>query len=375
VAPCAHSLRLYECELVMKIFPRFCSPRSTALCATLCLVATLATASDRAQRATPVIPLGQATPMNEQRGHSIGKAPSATMVQLGGTVSAIDDEARGVVAGEVITIRGQGFGGSGGTVMLRVQSNAPDARAQLAVQVSHWQDNYISGTIARSSGLGDGLATLVINSSSGAVANNRAGGRLEYPFKASRAEQTLAMNGLGDALKQHYAAPQPQILAQGSGLINAHAVSRRLQAGVLSCGQAAPADKYQLRLSAGFAVIAVNATDLNAGKRHGLSPPGACDVRSSISSQPFSRLSGDGSFVLSPGWDVIDRHGSKGKISGCGSRYFGVTKTPLGFDWDNTGGDRCAANSEYKIESIRVRGPAGVNPLFGTANGVGGALR
>ncbi len=303
------------------------------------------------------------------------KAMTVAPNVLGNAISGLGDGSRGIVAGESLTIRGRGFGAGAGRVEIFVQTSS-NSNAQLPFRVSQWSDNEIHGSVGASMGLNDGKAAITIypagrgvseainSSQSGIGGATHQGWR--FRFTASRAEQTLAMNGLGSALTSNYPNPTPQLIPQGSGLIKGLAVARRYQAALLGCTEAPPSDRYKVALASGFELIRVAATDLNANKRHGLGKPEDCDVRGTVPSANFLRVGADGSFVVSPGWDTVNRYGPRSKASSCNSsRFIGISKTPLGFDWDNMPTDRCAANSEYAIDHLIVRGPAGVNPLTG----------
>lgn len=347
--------------------------------------ATHVNAATMAAPKNPALPTHTATPMKPPA--TINKPPFANDGQkattvapglLGSAITGLGDDARGIVAGESLVIQGRGFGASAGRVDIAVQTSS-SAQQELSFRVSQWSDSEIRGRVGASSGIGDGKASIVIypsgrsvadaisSSQSGIAGATRNGWR--FRFVATRAEQTLAFNGLGASLTHSYAQPTPQLLEHGTGLMRGHAVSRRMQAAALGCAVPPPVDKYRVALANGFELIRVAANDLNAQVRHGLAKPESCDVRGTVPSANFLRVATDGSFVVSPGWDTINRFGAKSRIDGCdSSRYIGVTKTPLGFDWDDTRGfDRCAANSEYVIDHLVVRGPAGVNPLTGVA--------
>jgi hypothetical protein len=331
---------------------------------------------------SPAFPVQPTTPMKPPAAPPVAPpirdAAKATLVApgvLGNAITGLGDGSRGIVAGESLTIRGRGFGAGAGRVEIFVQTPS-NSNAQLPFRVSQWSDTELHGSVGASMGLNDGKAAITIfpagrsvseainSSQSGVGGATHQGWR--FRFTASRAEQTLAMNGLGSALTSSYPNPTPQLIPQGTGLVKGLAVARRYQAAPLGCNEAPPTDRYKVALASGFELVRVAATDLNANKRHGLAKPEACDVRSSVPSANFLRVGADGSFVISPGWDTINRYGSRSKIDGCdSSRFIGVTKTPLGFDWDNTGTDRCAANSEYVIDHLVARGPAGVNALTG----------
>lgn len=331
---------------------------------------------------SPAFPVQPTTPMKPPAAPPVAPpirdAAKATLVApgvLGSAITGLGDGSRGIVAGESLTIRGRGFGAGAGRVEIFVQTPS-NSNAQLPFRVSQWSDTEIHGSVGASMGLNDGKAAITIfpagrsvseainSSQSGVGGATHQGWR--FRFTASRAEQTLAMNGLGSALTSSYPNPTPQLIPQGTGLVKGLAVARRYQAALLGCTEAPPSDRYKVALASGFELVRVAATDLNANKRHGLGKPEDCDVRGSVPSANFLRVGADGSFVVSPGWDTINRYGPRSKASSCdSSRFIGVSKTPLGFDWDTMPTDRCAANSEYMIDHLVARGPAGVNALTG----------
>jgi hypothetical protein len=302
------------------------------------------------------------------------KAMTVAPNLLGNAISGLGDGSRGIVAGESLTIRGRGFGAGAGRVEIFVQTSS-NSNTQLPFRVSQWSDTEISGSVGASMGLNDGKAAITIypagRSASEAINSSQSGvggathQGWRFRFTASRAEQTLAMNGLGSALTSSYPNPAPQLIPHGSGLIKGLAVARRYQAAPLGCTEAPPSDRYKVALASGFELVRVAAKDLNADKRYGLTPPEVCDVRSSMQAPQFLRTAPDGAFVVSPGWDVVNRYGPKSKVDCNMGKYMEDYKSPLGFSWQDIGRDRCAANSEHVIEHLIVRGPAGVNPLTG----------
>jgi hypothetical protein len=291
-------------------------------------------------------------------------------------ITGLGDGGRGVVAGESLTIRGRGFGASAGRVEISVQTGA-SSNSQLPFRVTKWSDTEISGNVGASLGLGDGKASITIFPAGRSVADAITSSQSSVPgathngwrfrFTATRAEQTLAINGLGSALTSSYPNPAAQLIPHGSGLLKGLAVARRYQAAPLGCTEAPPSDRYKLALANGFELVRVAAKDLNADKRYGLAAPDVCDVRSSMQAPQFLRTASDGSFVVSPGWDVVNRYGPKSKVDCDMGKYMEDYKSPLGFSWQDIGRDRCAANSEYVIDHLIVRGPAGVSPLTGGA--------
>ncbi len=306
--------------------------------------------------------------------HDAAKATAVAPNILGSAISGLGDGARGIVAGESLTIRGRGFGAGTGRVEIYVQTSS-NSNTQLPYRVSQWSDTEISGSVGASLGLGDGKAAITIypagRSVSEAISSSQAGvggathNSWRFRFSASRAEQTLAINGLGSALTSSYPNPAPQLIPHGNGLLKGLAVARRYQAAPLGCTEAPPNDRYKVALANGFELVRVAAKDLNADKRYGLTPPEVCDVRSSMQAPQFLRTATDGAFVVSPGWDVVNRYGPKSKVDCDMGKYMGAYKSPLGFSWQDIGRDRCAANSEYVIDHLVVRGPAGLNPLTG----------
>lgn len=308
--------------------------------------------------------------------HDAAKATTVAPNILGNAISGLGDGVRGIVAGEMLTIRGRGFGAGAGRVEIYVQTSS-NSNAQLPFRVTQWSDTEISGNVGASMGLNDGKAAITIypagRSASESISSSQSGvgsathQGWRFRFTATRAEQTLAMNGLGSALTSNYSNPAPQLIPQGSGLIKGVAVARRYQAAPLGCSEAPPSDRYKVALASGFELVRVAAKDLNADKRYGLTPPEVCDVRSSMHAPQFLSTAADGSFVVSPGWDVVTRYGPKSKVDCDTSKYMGAYKSPLGFSWQEIPRDRCAANSEYVIDHLIVRGPAGVNPLTGGA--------
>jgi hypothetical protein len=357
--------------------------QKTWVIAAIVVAANQANAIDSSQRATSVAPIGKAaTPMIQRNDNVTMKAPTATLAIGAAAITGIDNAARGVAAGETIIVRGRGFGGTPGSAKVLIKSGHNDARSELAIRISHWQDDYVSGTVASSHGIKDGRAALTLSPPAGASINtaqvgggaaSKMNGGYDYKFVASRANVSLNPSGLGNALSASYAAPTPHLIIGGSSgkLVNDAAVARRLQAGVLACNEATAHDRFKVKLSEGFDLINVKLRDLNASKRYGLAAPEACDIRSTIPATDPLRWGADGSIVVGATWDTVNRYGSRSQIRGCdSSRYLGVTKTPLGFDWDNTATDRCAANAEYIIDQITVRGPAGVDPLSGASNAV-----
>jgi hypothetical protein len=332
---------------------------------------------------SPGLPMAPVTPMKPptaqlQKQHL--NVPQISSIQL------LNQSA--VVAGDTLTLRVYGMTPERGSVMIKVKSKLPEARADLALNISLWDvsNNVIRGTVAQSRGLGDGHAMIIVNLPNGNVVQSglistnmaRIGGAKDsdMPFVASRAEQTIpASAAQPDHLSANLAEPAAREIKQGGQLLNGIAYSRIRSEGDpsgLGCRLATPQDRFKLKLAVGFELSRVNGRDLNAGKRYGLTEIGVCDIRSTVPAATFVQAARDGSFVINSTWDVVNRLGAKataksGRDCG-GSRYHGVTKTPLGFDWDNTGADRCAVNAEYVIDAFVVRGPAGVNPLLGSAN-------
>jgi hypothetical protein len=366
------------------------SLRHTILLATaaavVACVAHRAFAADPPQRATAVTTLNKpATSMMPRNEPMAVKPPTATFAgaqAASAPIASIDNAARGVIAGETIIIRGRGFGGTPGSAKVLIKSGPNESRSELAIRISHWQDDYVSGVVSPSHGLKDGRAALALSPVSGnaiSTANVAGGiatkmnGGYDYKFVASRASLSLNPSGLGNALVATYAAPSPHgVIGSSTGkLVNDAAVARRMQAGRYGCVLPTARDRFKVQLSDGFDLINVKLRDLNASKRYALAPPDACDLRSTIPATDPLRWSADGSIVVGATWEIVEREGPKGKVSGCdGSRFLGVTKTPLGFEWDNIGTDRCAANAEYIIDQITVRGPAGIDPLSGATSAV-----
>lgn len=330
---------------------------------------------------SPAFPVQPTTPMKPPAAPPVAppirdaaKAVAVAPNVLGSAISGLGDGARGIVAGEALTIRGRGFGAGAGRVEIFVQTSS-NSNAQLPFRVSQWSDTEIHGSVGASMGLNDGKAAITIfpagRSASEAINSSQSGiggathQGWRFRFTASRAEQTLAMNGLGSALTSSYPNPAPQLIPQGSGLVKGLAVARRYQAAPLGCNEAPPSDRYKVALASGFELVRVAATDLNADKRYGLTPPEVCDVRASMQSPQFVRTAPDGSFVVSPGWDVVNRYGPRSKVNCDQGAYMAAYKSPLGFSWQDIPRDRCAANSEYVIDHLVARGPAGVNALTG----------
>ncbi len=312
------------------------------------------------------------------------KATHVAPSLLGNAITGLGDTARGIVAGESLVIQGRGFGASSGRVEIAVQTSASSSQ-DLSFRVSQWSDTEIRGSVAASLGYGDGKASITIypagksaaeHISSGHVGNNATRSPWRFKFTATRVDQTIPFKAIGDALNSSYPWPEPKLLTHGKGLLNGLAVARSIRAGPFSCSSNFPTDKYKIRLSNGFELVSVAARDLNANVRHPYYPPEACEVRSVYPSSQFLRTAVDGSFHISPSWDHIQRNYSKtNKHCDQSGYYVSVTKSPLGFEWDHDAGERCAANAEYVIESIVVRGPAGVNPFFGTSAVAGGTIK
>jgi hypothetical protein len=303
-------------------------------------------------------------------------------------ISGLGDDSRGIVAGESLTIRGHGFGEASGRVEIAVQLSAAESKA-LSFQVMRWSDKEIQGRVGTSFGFGDGKAAITLYPSGKSVADAISSGQgpgattrtpWRYRFTATRVEQTISAASVNpQVLTSNYASPAPQLLTQGNKLLNGWAVSRSQHWGHPVAGPcnypAAPSDKFKLKLASGFELIEVKVRDLNASKRYGLTAIGKCDVRTTIPANPAVQSARDGSFVIQSTWDAIQRLGEKNTEKAgekCdGSRYVGVTKSPLGFDWDDFGTDRCGVNAEYAVDAFVLRGPAGLNPFFGTPDSGG----
>jgi hypothetical protein len=321
-------------------------------------------------------------------------AQKATLVSpsvLGNAITGLGDNARGIVASESLVIQGRGFGASPGRVEISVQTSA-SSQQELSFRVAQWSDTEIRGSVGASSGIGDGKAAMTIypagksvteHISSGHAGNHATRNPWRFNFTATRVEQTFpASAAQPNHLIVNLAEPAAREVKQGAQLLNGIAYSRIRAEGDtsgLGCRLATPQDRFQLKLAVGFELKRVNGRDLNAQKRYGLSSVGACDIRSTIPAGAFSSTARDGSFDIRSTWEVVNRLGRRGAEktgTDCGSsRFLSVTKTPLGFEWDNIGTDRCAANAEYVIDSFTVSGPAGVNPFLGTPSATGGAIK
>ncbi len=334
---------------------------------------------------SPALPQAPTAPIKSPPFGDVQRATLNAPGVQGSAITGLADPARGIVAGQSLVIQGRGFGAAPGRVEIAVQNSAGPEQA-LSFRPTQWSDTEIRGAVAASSGFGDGKASITIypagksvaeHISSGHAGNNATRNPWRFNFTATRTEQTIEWNSLGEALTSSYAWPEPNLLKHGNGLLHGHAVARRVQAARYGCPTAPPVDKFRIRLGAGFELARVVAVDLNGNLRRGLAAPNDCDVRSVVPSAQFLRSATDGGFVVSPSWDHINRAGPQSKQAGCDGSggYIGVTKTPLGFDWDNTARDRCAANAEYVLERVVVRGPAGVNPFFGTPTGVTGVIK
>lgn len=321
-------------------------------------------------------------------------AQKATLVApslRGNAITGLGDTSRGIVASESLVIQGRGFGASSGRVDIGVQTSA-SSQQELTFRVSQWSDTEIRGSVGASLGYGDGKAAITIYPAGKSVAEHISSGHVghgatrnawRFKFTATRVEQTIpASAAQPNHLIVNLAEPAAREVKQGAQLLNGIAYSRIRSEGDpsgLGCRMATPQDRFMLKLAAGFELKRVNGRDLNAGKGYGLSNLDSCDLRTTTPAGGFVDAARDGSFTVRSTWDVVNRLGKKAtEKSGtdCGSsRYIGVTKTPLGFDWDNTGTDRCAVNAEYIIESFTVNGPAGLNPFFGTPSAAVGTIK
>jgi hypothetical protein len=343
---------------------------------------------------SPALPTQPAVPMKPPTAQLQG--PRANVAQQS-SIQMLNQSA--IVAGETLTLRVYGMTPERGSAVIKVRSDTPngtDARGELALAITQWDaaNNLVRGTVAPSRGLGDGHAKIIITLPSGGViasglqaiggAQRTTVGNADMPFIASRAEQTIAASAAQpNYLLANLPEPAAREVKQGTQLLNAIAYSRIYSVGDptgLGCRMTTPQDRFKLKLAAGFDLVRVNGRDLNAGKRYGLTDIGVCDIRSAVPAASFVQSARDGSFVVNSTWDVVNRLGAtataKSGTDCGGSRYLGVTKTPLGFDWDNTRGtDRCAANAEYVIDAFVVRGPAGVNPFFGTSDSAGATIK
>jgi hypothetical protein len=317
----------------------------------------------------------------------INDVQKATLVApsvLGNAITGLGDTARGIVAGESLVIQGRGFGASAGRVDIAVQTSA-SSQQDLSFRVSHWSDTEIRGSVGASLGYGDSKAAITIYPAGKSVSDHISSGHAgqgatrnpwRFNFMATRADQTIpASSAQSGHLLANLSEPAAREIKQSGQLLNGIAYSRIHSAADptgLGCRMATPQDRFKLKLATGFELKSVSGRDLNASKRYGLTDIGKCDIRSTVPAPSFVQATRDGSFTVGSTWDVVNRLGAKAtKKSGANcseSRYLGVTKTPLGFDWDNTGTDRCAANAEYVIDAFVVRGPAGANPLLGSAN-------
>ncbi len=301
------------------------------------------------------------------------------------TISGLGDDSRGIVAGESLLIRGQGFGETSGRVEIAVQLSAAEQKT-LSFQVTRWSDKEIQGRVGASLGFGDGKAAITLYPGGRSVADAISSGQgvgattrtpWRYRFTATRVNVTLpASVGNAQVMTSNYASPAPRLLTQGNLLLNGWAVTRSQHWGhpvASACNYPTPpSDKFKLKLASGFELVEVKMRDLNAGKRYGLTPIGKCDIRTTVPANPAVQSARDGSFVIQSTWDAVQRLGVKNTEKAgekCdSSRYVGVTKSPLGFDWDNFGTDRCGVNAEYAVDAFVLRGPAGLNPFFGTAD-------
>jgi hypothetical protein len=350
------------------------------------------------QSALPMKP--PATTLKPPLVDSAAKATFVAPSLLGNAITGLGDDSRGIVAGESLVIRGRGFGAVSGRVDIAVQTSASSPK-ELSFRVSQWSDTEIRGSVGASLGFGDNKAAITIYPAGKSVTEQISSGHVgvgatrspwRFNFTATRVEQTIpASAAQPDHLSVNLAEPAAREIKQGGQLLNGIAYSRIRSEGsrirsegamtLADCPMATPQDRFKLKLASEFDLVRVNGRDLNAGKRYGLlDNSGACDIRSTIPAAAFVQSARDGGFVVNSTWDVVNRLGAKAtEKSGrdcSGSRYLGVTKTPLGFDWDNTRGtDRCAANAEYIIESFTVRGPAGLNPFFGTSAVAGGTIK
>jgi hypothetical protein len=303
-------------------------------------------------------------------------------------ISGLGDDARGIVAGESLVIRGNGFGDQSGRVEIAVQLSAAESKT-LTFQVTRWSDSEVQGRVGASLGVSDLKAAITLYPGGRSVADaissdlGPSGTRRtpwRFRFTATRVEQTISAASINpQVLTSNYASPAPQLLTQGNKLLNGWAVSRRQHSPMKDAefggcdGMAVPQDKFQLKLANGFELIEVKVRDLNRPRFDGPMPPSkqACDHRYTMNAPtPPVRSGRDGSFVIQSTWDIVARYGANTKSMKCSSsRPINATKTPLGFDWDNFSTDRCGFNAEYAVDAFVVRGPAGLNPFFGTPDG------
>jgi hypothetical protein len=293
-----------------------------------------------------------------------------------------------ITAGEAVNLRVYGMTSARGTAVLKVHSANPNVTTELPIRITDWNEsaNIVSGIVGASRGVGDGHAKVIITLPNGstivsgmqsATAVRTGVGANDMRFVASRATTTLpASVGNPQVMTSNYASPAPQILTQGNLLLNGWAVSRRQHKPMRDTefggcdGLAVPSDRFQLKLASGFELVEVKMRDLNKPRFDGSAPSrkDSCDHRHTANAPtPPVRSAKDGSFVIQSTWDMVDRYGSKTKSMKCSStRAINATKSPLGFDWDNFGPDRCGFNAEYVVDAFVFRGPAGLNPLFGT---------
>jgi hypothetical protein len=251
--------------------------------------------------------------------------------------------------------------------------------------VTRWSDSEIQGRVGASLGVSDLKAAITlypggrsvadaITSDQGPSGTRRTPWR--FRFTATRVEQTISAASINpQVLTSNYASPAPQLLTQGNRLLNGWAVSRTVQStmkGALCSFPHVVTDSFKLKMAAGFELVEVKMRDLHANTRHGLRSPDSCELRSTSPAPQPMRTARDGSFQIQSTWNHVARIGpvndDKTNLS-CGSYFYGPQKSPLGLGWEDGPKDFCASNAEYAVDAFVFRGPAGLNPFFGTPDG------